>query len=58
MNRTVLSLSKVSAAGMLALTLFTTLIPAAQAASNNQIEITGWIPYWATAQGTADANRD
>jgi spore germination protein YaaH len=55
MNRTVLSLSKVSAAGMLALTLFTTLIPAAQAASNNQIEITGWIPYWATAQGTADA---
>ena len=54
MNRTVLSLSKLSAAGMLALIIFTTGISGANAASN-QTEITGWVPYWATAKGTADA---
>ncbi|MDB4992425.1 MAG: hypothetical protein JWL75_670 [Parcubacteria group bacterium] len=54
MKRTVLSLSKLSAAVMLALITFTTFAPAANAASG-QLEITGWIPYWATAKGTADA---
>lgn len=40
---------------MLALSLFTLIAPAANAASKS-IEIDGWIPYWATDKGTADAD--
>lgn len=48
-------LLKIGAAGLVALTLFTITAPAAQAASSS-IEYAGWIPYWATDRGTADAD--
>lgn len=39
---------------MLALSLFTLVAPAANAATSS-IEVSGWIPYWAADKGTADA---
>jgi len=47
--------TKLAASGMVALSLFTLTAPATQASSGS-LEITGWIPYWATAKGTADAD--
>ena len=47
---------------MVALSLFSVAAPAAQAASGSSssssstLEYAGWIPYWATAKGTADAS--
>lgn len=56
MIRTVLSSSsKIAAASVVALSLFATIAPVANAASGT-LEISGWIPYWATDKGTADAD--
>lgn len=56
MKRSVLSLSsKIGAAGLVALSLFTLTVPAAQAASGS-LEIAGWVPYWSVPQGTTDAD--
>lgn len=54
MKRPVLSFQTIGAAATLALLIFSTSAPAAFAASS--LEYTGWIPYWATAKGTADAS--
>ncbi len=57
MNRLVPFFSKLGAAALLALFIFTSVAPAASAAPvSNSLEYTGWIPYWATAKGTADAH--
>jgi spore germination protein YaaH len=55
MNRFAPSFLKLSAGALLALTIFSTTAPAANAASGKDLEIDGWIPYWATAKGTVDA---
>jgi spore germination protein YaaH len=55
MNIVVPSPKKLSAAVLLAVILFISSAPAALAAGD-ELEIAGWIPYWAAAKGTANAS--